>query len=99
MLCALKRGREENSGGPLLTNHQPEDAVMATKKGNKSNKGVSLSSHVEKVTSAIHAGVTNALKPSMPSGKGQPVYLANELGPHVNPKTVYVTVTFVIDLS
>ena len=45
---------------------------MATKKGNKSKKGVALSSRVEKLTTAIHTGVANALKTSVSGIEGSP---------------------------
>lgn len=74
---------------------------MATKNGKKSTKGVTLSSHIEKVTSAIHTGVANALKPAMSGGKIQSLSMDDStgIGKHVNPKIVIVTLTFVIDLS
>jgi hypothetical protein len=73
---------------------------MATKKVKKGAKGVSLSNHIEKVTTAIHSGVANALKPST-AGGDPPSLMYDDLGlgKHVNPKTVIVTVTFVIDLT
>lgn len=69
---------------------------MATRKSGTEKKPVMLSDHVQRVASAIHAGVASALKkdPCDP-----PEMAFASLGPPVNPKTVYVTVTWVIDLS
>lgn len=69
---------------------------MATKKSG-SKKPVALSDHVQQVAAAVHAGVANALKKD-PCDTGGMQYAAS-LGQPVNPKTVYITVTWVIDLS
>ena len=70
---------------------------MATRKTGTNKKPEMLSDHVQQVATAIHAGVANALK-SDPCAPGGMQTMAS-LGPPVNPKTLYITVTWVIDLK
>ncbi|HET8940523.1 MAG TPA: hypothetical protein VFN13_00855 [Rudaea sp.] len=73
----------------------------ATKRGTAKQR-TTLSSHIANMTSEVHSGVVRALAAATSGGSlpVAPTIMANSsLGPHVNPKTVYVTLTFQIDLS
>ena len=73
----------------------------ATKRGTTKQRAT-LSSHVANITGEVHSGVVQALAAATSGGKlpVPPGTMANSsLGPHVDPKTVYVTLTFQIDLS
>lgn len=78
---------------------------MATRKAKKrvtNKKSVPLSAHVESVASAVHGGVVRALATGSAGGKGPQLTAATQntgIGPHVDPKTIYVTVTYVYDVS
>ncbi|MGH8123740.1 MAG: hypothetical protein ACREPT_13320 [Rudaea sp.] len=71
---------------------------MAIKKGKKDKKGASLLHHMQKITPAIHAAVSAAVKTSSPKG-GVGAARVGGPGPVVNPKFVTVTVGFEVDDS
>jgi hypothetical protein len=70
---------------------------MATRKSGSNKKAVLLSDHVQQVAAAVQVGVSNALKKDPCDTSG--VQQIASLGQPVNPKTVSITVTWVIDLS
>jgi hypothetical protein len=76
---------------------------MARAKSSAGKKGVRLSGYVDNVTSAIHAGVSGALRKSVSRRSGAvgggPIVSAEDLGPRVNPKVIYVTVSFALEVD
>jgi hypothetical protein len=76
---------------------------MARAKSSAGKRGVRLSGYVDNVTSAIHAGVSGALQKSVSRRSGGPgkgaTVTAADLGPRVNPKVIYVTVSFAVEVD